>query len=268
MAEKIKIEGLSKQFLCAGGSTVSVLKNINCSIDEGAFYCILGPSGCGKSTLLNIIAGFEPPSCGKVYINGNVAVTPGTDRTVIFQDVSAAIFPWLTVLENAEYGPRMAGVPKKKRREMVMEYLKLVRLDQESSKFPSELSGGMKQRVQIARALANHPEILLMDEPFAALDAITKKILHKELVRIWKETRKTIFYITHDIMEAISLGTHIGVMSMGPDSFIRDEFTVTVAEPRIPSNDDFNRLFLKIERIIEEEVQKVVTVKELNCEIK
>jgi NitT/TauT family transport system ATP-binding protein len=258
VAEKIKLEGLSKKFASAEGTCVSVLRNINLSILDGAFYCLLGPSGCGKTTLLNILAGFELPSAGKAIVNGREVRSPGTERTVIFQDVSNAIFPWLTVLENAEYGPRMAGVPKAQGRKLALEFLKLVRLDRDYKKFPSELSGGMKQRVQMARALANQPEILLMDEPFAALDAITKRVLQRELVRIWRETRKTIFYITHDILEALTLGTHIGVMSHGPNASIRQEFTVSLTEPRKPTNDDFNQLFLQIEKIIEEEVEKLV----------
>ena len=260
MSKKIIVEGLSKQFLSADGTKVPVLKDIQVEIDDGSFYCLLGPSGCGKSTLLNIIAGFEPPSTGKIFVNGQKISSPGTDRTVIFQDVANAIFPWLTVLENVEYGPRMAGISKQERRKTAMEFLKLVRLENDHSKFPSELSGGMKQRVQMARALANQPEILLMDEPFAALDAITKRTLQNELARIWRETGKTIFFITHDIFEAISLGTHVGVMSRGPDAVIRKEFVVDIQKPRIPTNDDFNQLFLQIERIIEEEVQVLVEI--------
>ncbi|HET7616496.1 MAG TPA: ATP-binding cassette domain-containing protein, partial [Bacillales bacterium] len=178
---KLLLRNISKSFSNQAGERIRILQDIDLEIAEGAFFTLLGPSGCGKSTLLNIVAGFEEPTSGDRQINGTPIKGPGTDRTVIFQDVSNALFPYMTVFENVDFGPKMSGKPKSVRKETVETYLKLVHLGKDADKFPFELSGGMKQRVQIARALANDPDILLMDEPFASLDAITKKHLQLEL---------------------------------------------------------------------------------------
>ncbi len=217
---------------------------------------MLGPSGCGKTTVLNIVAGFEKPDSGIVAFDDRPITSPGTDRAVIFQDVSNALFPWLTAFENVEIGLQTKTRSKEKRKEVTEEYLTMVDLYAARDKFPYELSGGMKQRVQIARALATDPEILLMDEPFAALDAITKKMLQREFNELWKRTRKTVLYITHDLIEALTLGTRIGVMTCGPHAKIRKEFAVDIKEPKSPSNEDFAHLHGQIEKIIEEEVSK------------
>jgi len=232
------------------------LRDINLEIADGAFFTLLGPSGCGKSTLLNIVAGFEDATAGELEINGTAIKGPGTDRTVIFQDVSNALFPYMTVFENVEFGLKMSGQPKSIRKETVEKYLKLVHLRKDAEKFPFEISGGMKQRVQIARALANDPDILLMDEPFASLDAITKKHLQIEFRRIWEETGKTIFYITHDIIEALILSTHIAVMTCGPDATLKAIYEIDLTEPRSPTNQKFAAMYSEIEQLIEVEINK------------
>ena len=257
MWSQLRLVNLSKEFQSARGATARVLEDVNLTIGAGEFCCLLGPSGCGKTTLLNIVAGFEPPSGGGAYMDDRPLGGPGTDRTVIFQDVSNALFPWLTVLENVEFGPEMRGVPRRARREQARRYLDLVGLGEHVEKFPFELSGGMKQRVQIARALTNDPEVLLMDEPFAALDAITKKMLQVEFVKIWRATRKTVLYITHDIIEAILMATRVAVMSAGPRARIREIFPITLLEPRTPAHPEFGRLHEQIEKLILEEVRRM-----------
>ena len=253
---KLSLRNISKSFSSRSGETTCILKDINLDIAEGAFFTLLGPSGCGKSTLLNIVAGFEEPTSGELEINGKPIKAPGTDRTVIFQDVSNALFPYMTVFENVEFGPKMSGKSKSARKNAVETYLRLVHLGKDSEKFPFELSGGMKQRVQIARALANDPDILLMDEPFASLDAITKKHLQIELRRIWKETGKTIFYITHDIIEALMLSTRLAVMTCGPNATLKTIYDIDLAEPRSPANQQFAAMYDKIEELIEKEIDK------------
>lgn len=252
----LKFDNVSMQFPRAEGGTVEVLRDITMEVEGGSFFTLLGPSGCGKSTLLNIAAGFEKPTQGSALLDTDTIDSPGTDRTVIFQDVGNALFPWLNVWENVEFGLKMAKVNAALRKETCDKYLELVGLSEDRGKFPFELSGGMKQRVQIARALANDPEILLMDEPFAALDAITKRYLQTEFRKIWKDTGKTILYITHDIFEALLLSTHLAVMSTGPNATIREIFKIDLQEPRLTSNRDFAAMHSTIEGIIDEEVQK------------
>jgi NitT/TauT family transport system ATP-binding protein len=253
---KLSLRNISKSFPSRSGETTCVLRNINLEIPDGAFFTLLGPSGCGKSTLLNIVAGFEDATTGELEIEGTTIKGPGTDRTVIFQDVSNALFPYMTVFENVEFGPMMSGQPKSVRKEIVEKYLKLVHLRKDGEKFPFEISGGMKQRVQIARALANDPDILLMDEPFASLDAITKKHLQIELRRIWQETGKTIFYITHDIIEALILSTHLAVMTSGPDATLKVIYKIDLVEPRSPADQKFAAMYNEIEQLIEIEINK------------
>jgi NitT/TauT family transport system ATP-binding protein len=253
----LTLKGVSKDFTSAhGGGKFRVLKDISVTVQAGAFFTLLGPSGCGKSTLLNIVAGFEATTSGAAYLDDERITGPGTDRTMIFQDVGNALFPWMNVWENVEFGLKMAKVDATKRREISEKYLKMVDLAAHRDKFPFELSGGMKQRVQIARALANDPEILLMDEPFAALDAITKRHLQVEFRKIWQDTGKTILYITHDIIEALLLSTHLAVMTSGPEASIKRLLTIDVAEPRSPSNADFAEMYRMVEALIDEEVQR------------
>jgi NitT/TauT family transport system ATP-binding protein len=253
----LRLDGVAKDFPRADGGIVKVLRDVSLTIERGALFTLLGPSGCGKSTILNIVAGFEAPTTGGAFMDGTRITGPGTNRTVIFQDVSNALFPWMDVQENAEFGPRMGGLPATERRRRADQYLRLVGLAEDRGKFPFELSGGMKQRVQIARALANDPDILLMDEPFGALDAITKKHLQVELRRIWSETGKTILYITHDILEALLLSTHLAVMTAGPEAGIKKVFEISLAEPRSPSNPDFATMYNEVEALIDEEVRRM-----------
>ncbi|MFT8889595.1 MAG: ABC transporter ATP-binding protein [Ethanoligenens sp.] len=178
-----------------------MLEDVGFHLEQGDFYVLLGPSGCGKSTLLNIIAGFLSQSEGDVLVDGQEVVQPGRERSVVFQNADASLFPWLNGQENVEFGLKMKQVPRRQRAEQAQKYIRLVGLSGHEKRFPFELSGGMKQRVQIARVLANKPEILLMDEPFGALDAQTRRILQKEVVRIWQQTNKTILFVTHDIQE-------------------------------------------------------------------
>ena len=214
--KELRAAALDKRY----GEGPIVLQDINFAVTKGSFLCVLGPSGCGKSTLLDIIAGFEKPTSGIVAFDETPITGSGPDRVVIFQDVSNALFPWLTVRENVEFGLRAQGIGKAERRRRSDEAIALVHLVGHEDKFPSELSGGMKQRAQIARGLIMEPDILLMDEPFAALDAFTRHNLQSELKALWSRTRKTIVFITHDIDEALFLGTDIIVLSRGPASRI------------------------------------------------
>src|SRR2546430_15275920 len=180
------------------------------------FFCLLGPSGCGKSTLLNILAGFEPVTGGSVTSDDVVVTSAGRDRVMFFQDAGSALFPWLSVEENVRFGLRVRKVPKREWGAIIDKYLQMVDLDRHRTKFPSQLSGGMRQRLQIARALAVEPEVLLMDEPFGALDALIRRRMHSVLLAIWERTGKTVIFVTHDIAEAILLGARIGMMSVRP----------------------------------------------------
>ncbi|AZZ61302.1 ABC transporter ATP-binding protein [Oenococcus sp. UCMA 16435] len=221
-----------KSFFLRKKTVPLVLKDINLTIPTGEFHVFLGRSGCGKSTLLNIIAGFLPKTSGRVLVNGNEVTAPGSDRGVVFQNADAAIFPWLTVRENVSYGLKMQHIAEKERKSIVDQSLNLVGLDKHDRKYPYELSGGMKQRVQIARSIANNPNILILDEPFGALDAQTRHVMQDELVRIWQETRKTILFVTHDIQEAAYLGQKISIFSPFPESNIYKTITVDRPYPR------------------------------------
>jgi len=226
------------------------LESVDLTIGEGEFLCLLGPSGCGKSTLLNILAGFEHASSGKVLLNGRDITGPGQDRVMFFQDAGSALFPWLNCLENVEFGLRVRNVHKERRREIAIRYLGTVGLADHLEKFPAELSGGMRQRLQIARALAIEPKIFLMDEPFAALDALTRRNMHRVLAEIWTTTHKTIVFVTHDIAEAITMADRIVIMTPGPRSRLRDPIVIELSRPRDPSDPGFGRLFNQIESII------------------
>jgi NitT/TauT family transport system ATP-binding protein len=257
MWQILRADSVNKDFQKAEGGVAEVLREVSFQIERGKFFTLLGPSGCGKSTVLNIVAGFEHPTSGQVLYDDTPITTPGTDRTVIFQDVGNALFPWLNVRENVEFGLKVAGVDRVERSQQSDHYLRLVGLSEDEGKFPFELSGGMKQRVQIARALANDPNVLLADEPFAALDAITKKNIQVEFRRIWQKTRKTILYITHDIMEALLLGTHLAVMTAGPKAGIKEVFKLDLKEPRSHLNPDFAKIYTRVEELIDEEVRRM-----------
>src|SRR5947209_12835083 len=199
----VRIEGVSKTFAGRSGP-VEALRPVNLEVEAGEFVCLLGPSGCGKSTLLNIIAGLEAGSTGEVWANGKKVQGPGTDRVLLFQE--AALFPWLDVQHNVEFGLRQAGISARERRVLAQRFIELVHLKGFERSYVHQLSGGMRQRVAIARALALDPAVLLMDEPFGALDALTRDRLHIELETIWAATRKTVVFVTHNVREAVALG--------------------------------------------------------------
>jgi NitT/TauT family transport system ATP-binding protein len=226
MTGKIEITNLSKVF-ASRGSPVVALDNVSLSIPRGQFVCVVGPSGCGKTTLLRILAGLERQSAGTIDVSHDEATKPG--NAMVFQEQS--IFPWLTVRGNIAYGLRMRGVPRAHYWPIVDEYIQKVGLSEFADAFPYQLSGGMKQRVSIARAFATDPEILLMDEPFAALDEQNKILLQEELLRIWDETRKTVVFITHSIDEALVLGDRVLVMTARPGR-IKADLEVDFARPR------------------------------------
>jgi NitT/TauT family transport system ATP-binding protein len=200
-------------------------------IAPGEFICLLGPSGCGKTTLLNAIAGFETCSEGSIEVGGTAVKGPDAGRGVVFQS-SEALFPWLTVRQNVEFGPRMRGVDRARRAKLCDQYVKLVGLAHAEDRRPSELSGGMRQRVQLARVLANEPSVVLMDEPFGALDAQTREIMQRELERIWLETRPTIAFVTHDITEALLLADRVFTMTAGPAARVKNVYEVDLDRPR------------------------------------
>jgi NitT/TauT family transport system ATP-binding protein len=227
-----------------------VLKNVDLSIKKGEFYILLGPSGCGKSTLLNIIAGFSDLSIGDLQIVTSNSNRDG--RGFVFQSADSALFPWLTVEENISFGLKMKKVPKEERKKVANTFIKLTGLTGHGQKFPDNLSGGMKQRVQLARVLANEPEILLMDEPFGALDAMTRRTMQNELIRIWKETNKTVIFVTHDIQEAIILGQKIGIMSVGPGSKIDTTYEVDLSYPRDITSVAFNNYYKQVQAHFED----------------
>ena len=210
---KLRIEAATKRF-GTGSAAVQALQAINLAIGAGEFVAIVGPSGCGKSTLLNIVAGFERPTTGRAIIDERVITGPGPDRGVVFQQ--GALFTWMSVIDNVSFGPRALGKSLVEARSIAERYIELVGLSGFAQHFPYQLSGGMQQRVGIARALANEPEVLLMDEPFAALDQQTRELLQEEIRAIWRRTGKTILWITHSIEEALFIATHVVVMTARP----------------------------------------------------
>lgn len=212
---KIRISGLSYTFQHPNeSSSVRVLDNISLDIYEKEFFCVLGPSGCGKTTLLYLIAGLLDEPHGSILVNGERVIGPGADRGVVFQEY--ALLPWKTVRDNVALGLKIRGLSRQERSQLSQKYINMVHLTGFEEKYPHELSGGMKQRVAIARTLANSPDIILMDEPFAAVDAQTRSILQEELLSIWEAERKTVVFVTHNIEEAIFLGNRVLVMSPRP----------------------------------------------------
>ena len=248
----VRIEALSKRY-AAGGSDILALSGISATIGEGEFVCLLGPSGCGKSTLLKIVAGLIPASAGTISIAGRVVTAPGPDRAMVFQDY--ALFPWMTVAENAEFGLAARGVAPARRAAASAELLKAVCLGEFAAKYPHHLSGGMKQRVSIARALAVDPVLLLMDEPFGALDAQTRFVMQQELLRIWRAYRKTVLFVTHSIEEALYLGDRVLVMTARPGR-IKAEIPVASARPRDIGSVEFARLRAQTLELLSEEIAR------------
>lgn len=234
--DKIIIEAVSKTFISNNNQPQKVLSDIHLSIAPGELICLLGPSGCGKTTLLNLIGGFEQPTTGSVSIDGQPVNRPHPKHIKIFQDYG--LFPWRTVLDNVLFGLEAKGMPRREARNIAQEYLELVGLSAAAEQFPRQLSGGMKQRVAIARALAVEPDILLMDEPFGALDAFTRYHLQDEILRIWQEKQPTIIFVTHDIDEAIYLGQKIVIMSPNPGQ-IKTVLPVTFPKPADRSDEAF-----------------------------
>lgn len=247
------LENVDKRFV-SRRNNIQVLHKINLNIAKGEFVCVVGPSGCGKSTMLNLIAGLEKPSSGSVLINGRKVSMPGSDRAFIFQE--SALFPWLNVIDNVEFGMKMAGVKKRERREKALKYLKMVHLTKFRECYLHELSGGMKQRVALARALTLDSEVLLMDEPFAALDSQMRDILQQQLQQIWMETGKTILFVTHSIEEAVYLGDRVIVMSALP-GMIKKEITIDLHRPRKTGSPEFVNLVTHVMCELKGEVTKV-----------
>ncbi|RUS46029.1 ABC transporter ATP-binding protein [Cohnella sp. AR92] len=240
---KLAVERVGKSF---GERTI--LKDVSLTVKEHEFVCILGHSGCGKSTLLNMVAGYMFPDEGEIKVDGKPIQGPSKARGMVFQD--HALFPWYSVLENVSFGPEVQGMPKKKAREIAKEFLALVGLEKHASHYPAELSGGMKQRVGIARALASSPDILLMDEPFGALDILTRDMMQRELRRIYEKLKPTILFVTHSISEAVYLADRVVVMKRGA---IADIFEVDIAHPRSYESPGFGEAMARIERLLMED---------------
>ena len=248
----IVISGVNKVF-STGERELVALKDINLEIPHGQFTCLLGPSGCGKSTLLNAVAGFALPSSGNITVDGKRVTEPGPDRGMVFQEY--ALFPWMTVEENVGFGLELKGLPKAAIARRVAALLALLSLGEFRARFPKDLSGGMRQRVAIARVLALDSPIMLMDEPFGALDALTRRNLQDELLRIWAELKKTILFVTHSIEEALYLADRIVVMTYRPGTIKRD-LLVELPRPRDPASPEFNVLKRELGLLVMEEQQR------------
>lgn len=239
---------LSKSFYdIREGERVVALDEISLEISRGEFVTVIGPSGCGKSTLLYILAGFEQPSSGEVLVEGQSILGPGRERGVVFQEY--ALFPWLTLRQNVEYGPRERGVAPAEAREIVDRTLRLVNLQGADNRYPHELSGGMRQRAALARVLVNDPKILLMDEPFAAVDAQARAALQREVARLWAETGKTVLFITHSVEEAVLLGDRVVTMTPRPGR-VKADVALSLARPRDPTSPAFNDYRRAIEQLL------------------
>jgi NitT/TauT family transport system ATP-binding protein len=250
---KVSLQGISLSYGASNGKRLLALDNINLQVKAGEFLCIVGPSGCGKSTLLHLIAGLHSATSGKVLVDEKAVSGPGTDRILIFQELG--LFPWLTVRQNVEFGMKMKGIAKAEREEKMQYYLRLVHLSQFKDSYTHQLSGGMRQRVALARALASEPDVLLMDEPFAALDAQTRDLLHDELERIWAETGRTIIFVTHNVREAVRLGDRVAVLTFRPGRVKRD-YTIDLARPRQLEDVSVARTAREILDDLREEINK------------
>jgi NitT/TauT family transport system ATP-binding protein len=231
------------------GSRVAAVQDVSLSIREGEFVAIVGPSGCGKSTILNMVAGFLPATKGEVLVGDRPIKGPGPDRGVVFQNF--ALFPWKTVIDNVGFGLKMRGIPKPERDRIAREFLAMAGLTNAADRYPNELSGGMQQRVGVVRALANEPDVLLMDEPFASVDAQTRMTLQEELTRLWQERRHTVLFITHDVGEAVFLADRVIVLSNGQ---VLREIDIPIPRPRawdtVSKQDDFKRLSSEVLQMV------------------
>jgi len=249
MQPHIQISKVSKIF-SSGEREVVALDDINLDIKPGEFICLLGPSGCGKSTLLNAVAGFSSPTAGSILVDGESVQKPGPDRGMVFQEY--ALFPWMTVEKNIAFGLEIKKLPKSRIKEKVSALLAMLNLQDFRDRYPKDLSGGMRQRVAIARVLALDSPIMLMDEPFGALDSLTRRSLQDELLRIWTEFKKTILFVTHSIDESIYLADRIVVMTYRPGK-IKKDVSVTMPRPREPSSAAFNELKKELSLLVMEE---------------
>jgi ABC-type nitrate/sulfonate/bicarbonate transport system ATPase subunit len=238
-SKAVEVSGLRHSFTVQG-EQVPALDGVDLRIEPGEFVSLAGPSGCGKTTLLRLIAGFMRPSEGSIVVDDEPVTAPASDRGVVFQQPT--LFPWLTVRENVELGPRLNGVARAERSEVASRYIEMVGLTDFAGHKPYELSGGMQQRCQIARVLTNDPDIVLMDEPFGALDALTRERLQSELLQIWRATRKTVLFITHSVEEAVLLGTRVLVMSPRPGRIVLDESARLSPPDRLYSADELRAL--------------------------
>ncbi|MFZ1006323.1 MAG: ABC transporter ATP-binding protein [Candidatus Sulfotelmatobacter sp.] len=254
---KVGLSEICLSYRTQSGERLLALDHINLQVKAGEFLCIVGPSGCGKSTLLHLIAGLHRQTSGQVLIDGNPVQGPGTDRILIFQELG--LFPWLTVGDNVEFGMKMKGVSKVEREEKTRYYLRLVHLSQFKDSYTHQLSGGMRQRVALARALATEPDVLLMDEPFAALDAQTRDLLHDELERIWAETGRTIIFVTHNVREAIRLGDRVALLTFRPGR-VKREFLVDLPRPRVMEDVHIARAAGEILGELREEINRSLEV--------
>jgi NitT/TauT family transport system ATP-binding protein len=250
---KVALDAISLSYTTSSKGRLIALDDISLEVKPGEFLCVVGPSGCGKSTLLHLIAGLQPQTSGNVLVDGKAVTGPGTDRILIFQELG--LFPWLTVAGNVEFGMKMKNVPKAERAEKVQEYLRLVHLSKFRDSYIHQLSGGMRQRVALARALATGPDVLLMDEPFAALDAQTRDLLHDELERIWAETGCTIIFVTHNVREAARLGDRVVLLTFRPGR-VKQEFKVNLPRPRHMEHPDVTRMARTVLDCLREEINK------------
>jgi ABC-type nitrate/sulfonate/bicarbonate transport system ATPase subunit len=248
----IAFRNVSKSFRDArDGTIVHAIEDVSLDINRGEFVTVIGPSGCGKTTLLNILAGFEHPSTGQVLLEDQSIDRPGADRGVVFQEY--ALFPWLTLRQNVEFGPRERGIPATLMREQTDRTLGMMRLAGAENRYPHELSGGMRQRAALARVLINDPKILLMDEPFAALDAQTRARLQREVARLWAETHKTVFFVTHSVEEAVLLGDRVIAMTAMPGR-LKADVRIALPRPRDPTSPSFNDHRRSLENLLTEEI--------------
>jgi len=246
----IECKSLSKQFETDRG-VADVVKQIDLDVKENEFVVLFGPGQCGKTTLINLMAGLEKPSSGQVNVSGKIVEKPGPDRGVVYQ--TTALFPWLTVMGNVEYGPKSLGVSKKERRKRSQKYIDLVGLTGFENTFPSKLSGGMRQRVGIARAYCNKPIVLFMDEPFGHLDAQTRYLMQEEIMRIWEQEKRTVIFVTNNIEEALYLADRIIVLNNCPTS-IKREYKIDLPRPRDYVSSDFLKLRKEISSVVDKAI--------------
>ena len=252
---KLSLRGVGKVYRNARGERVHAVENVSLDVAPGEFVCLLGPSGCGKSTLLNMFAGLDRPTSGEVLIDGRPVRGPGPDRTVLFQE--PALFPWMSVVRNVEFALKLIGVPRSERRDRAMFWLGKVHLGRFADAQPHELSGGMRQRAALARALSCDPEVLLADEPFAALDAQTREILQNEMQRVFQETGKTVVFVTHNVREAAFLADRVVLMSAPPGTVVVEK-RITTRRPRSFDEPALAQVVQDIHGHLIKEVEKVV----------